>query len=133
MSLLKTQFGKKGISQCISFHLLHAYEYTKFTSGSEIKWLLWLRRNITHAALCGVSQYSLFISSVTIHSLLISSELKTEQSFNPILLLSRMVRYTHLLTSLLLAVSTYHILILVFALFLFPFKSVCFHMFCSVF
>lgn len=37
------------------------------------------------------SQYSLFISSVTIHSLLISSELKTEQSFNPILLLSSMM------------------------------------------
>lgn len=44
MSHLKTQFGKKGISQCTSFHLLHAYEYTKFTSGSEIKRLLWLQK-----------------------------------------------------------------------------------------
>lgn len=55
------------------------------------------RRSITHAVLCGVSQYSLFISSVNIHSLLISRELKTEQSFNPTLFLSRMVCYPHLL------------------------------------
>lgn len=44
MSLLKTPSGRKGISQCTSLHLLHAYEYTKFTSGSEIKWLLWLQK-----------------------------------------------------------------------------------------
>lgn len=63
------------------------------------------RRNITHAELCGVTQYSLFISSVTIHSLLISSELKTEHSFNPALLLSRTVSLAY---SLLVVVSTHH-------------------------
>lgn len=83
------------------------------------------RRNITHAVLCGISQYSLFISSVTIHSLLINSELKTEQSFNPTLLLSRMVCYSHLLQP---SLSGIHIPYTIhwFFLFSFLFKSIFF-------
>lgn len=79
MSLLKTPFGRKGISQCTSLHLLHAYEYTKFTSGSEIKWLLWLQKehHILSALRClTIQSLHLFCS----HPLFINKQVSSKQS-----------------------------------------------------
>lgn len=84
---------------------LSAYPFTSFMHmstqnsprGQKSNGYYGFRRNITHAVLCGISQYSLFISSVTIHSLLISSELKQNKALILYFFLSRMVCYPHLL------------------------------------